>query len=93
MAYAGRLDIGLLRVQGVLEMWRRGTDLRARMSKTAFYRTRQELLTAVGVDIASAPPKVPAATEIASAALDPQGWDPEPLEGYAWNPEGQRNLV
>jgi hypothetical protein len=88
------LEVSLpVRLQGILEMWRSGIDLRTRLSKPTFYRTRAELLKQIGVDIASPPPKVPAATELQAAALDPSGWDPEPLEGYAWDPRQRDHLV
>jgi hypothetical protein len=77
-----------------LVLWRAGADLRALLgSKATYYRHRQQLLKAVGVDIASPPPKTPAAPGGASLGLDQKGWDPEPLEGYAWTPEGQHPLV
>ena len=63
------------------------------MGRNTFYFHRRELLKAVGVDIASPPPKKMAATEAPALVLDPKGWDPEPLEGYVWDPEGQRRLV
>jgi len=76
-----------------LKLWRAGEDLRALMAHNTFYRHRRELLKAVGVDIASPPPKSTAATQAPVAVLDPKGWDPEPLEGYVWDPEGQHRLV
>lgn len=75
-----------------MAMWRAGLDLRGLLSHSTFYRHRRELLDQMGVDIAAPPPKVSAPTETAPAALDAKGWDPEPLEGYAWNPN-PRNLV
>jgi len=76
-----------------LELWRAGTDPRSLMGRNTFYFHRRELLKAVGVDIASPPPKKTAAAEAPALVLDPKGWDPEPLEGYVWDPEGQRRLV
>ena len=93
MTEADMLETGLTtRLRGTLAIWRTGVDLRTVLSKSAFYRQRRELLEMMGVDIASPPPKKEAATEIPPATLDPAGWDPEPLEGYAWNPR-QRDLV
>ena len=74
-----------------LELWRAGKDLRTIMANGTFYRHRRHLLLKCGVDIASPPPKVPAATDAQAVGLDPSGWDPEPLQGYAWNPR-QRDL-
>lgn len=79
-------------LRGSLAMWRTGVDLRTVLPKNTFYRHRRELLEAVGVDIASPPPKRDAPAEIPSATLDPAGWDPEPIEGYAWNPR-QRDIL
>lgn len=79
-------------LRGSLAMWRAGVDLRTSLSKASFYRQRRELLEAVGVDIASPPPKRDAAAEVPPATLDPKGWDPEPLQGYAWNPR-QRDIL
>lgn len=89
------LEVSLpVRLQGTLALWRQGVDLRQRMTERTFYRTRAELLRTVAVDIASPPPaEVPAATETQSSALDPAGWDPEPLEGYAWDPRQRDHLV
>lgn len=81
-----------VRLQGVLALWRDGADLRRRMTTRTFYRVRAELLKSVGVDVASPPPKIAAAAEARGSALDPAGWDPEPLEGYLWNPR-QRDLA
>jgi len=70
-----------------LALWRAGVDLRDMLSRNTYYKHRRQLLDQVGVDIASPPPpKVPAAADAPTSALDPKGWDPEPLEGYAWNP-------
>jgi hypothetical protein len=68
-------------------------DLRVLLSNATFYRHRRSLLEEMGVDIASPPPKKVAPTEVTATALDPKGWDPDPLEGYAWNSEGQSRLV
>lgn len=88
------LEVSLpFKLQGTLAMWRTGADLRARMSHNTFYVHRRALLKAMGIDIAVPPPKVPSATELPAAVLDPKGWDPEPLEGYAWNPGQRDHLV
>ena len=87
MVEADMLEVELPRyLQGTLAMWRQGTDLRAVLSKTSFYRQRRELLAQIGVDIAAAPPpKTAARADAPAPTLDPKGWDPEPLEGYVWN--------
>lgn len=83
-----------VRLQGVLEMWRNGLDLRDRMPKRTFYRTRRELLDGIGVDIASPPPRDAAASDVHGTALDSSRWDPEPLEGYSWDEaKRQRELA
>lgn len=69
-----------------LGAWRGGTDMRQVMSKTAFYRTRRELLDAVGVDIASPAPPVSLGVPEGSSGLDPAGWDPEPLAAHYVEP-------
>ncbi len=76
-----------------LALWRTGADARSVLSKNTYYKHRRQLLDYMGVDIASPPPKRAAATEAPATVLDPKGWDPEPLEGYVWDPEGQRRLV
>jgi hypothetical protein len=81
------------KLQATLAVWRQGTDPRLLMARNTFFVHRRELLKAIGVDIASPPPKHVAPTEVASPVLDAQGWDPQPLEGYAWNPDGQARLV
>lgn len=73
------------RLRMALMAWRAGNDLRALHSKSAFYRMRQELLEAVGIDIAAAPPSL---GEVSTrASLDPAGWDPEPLDAHMHAPD------
>jgi len=95
MLESDMLEVSLpLHLRRTLELWRSGADMRPLLgSRESFYRHRRALLKAVGVDIASPPPKRAAAPEAPGAELDPRGWDPEPLEGYVWNPEGQQRLT
>ena len=71
-----------------LAAWRGGKDLRAIMSKPTFYRVRRELLTTVGVDIASPPPTLARDARTEGSALDPAGWDPEPIKAHFVEPDG-----
>lgn len=67
--------------------WRGGADLRAIMSRASFYRVRRELLAATGIDIAAPPPALVAPEPVqANAALDPAGWDPEPIASHLVEP-------
>lgn len=70
-----------------LAAWRGGKDLRSVMTKPTFYRVRRELLTAIGVDIASPPPVV-RQVRTEGSALDPSGWDPEPIAANLVEPHG-----
>lgn len=73
-----------------LGAWRSGMDLREVMSVRTFYRTRRELLDAIGVDVASPPPPREEAASVAGhVALDPSGWDPEPLRSHLVEPRGE----
>lgn len=73
-----------------LGAWRSGMDLREVMSVRTFYRTRRELLNAIGVDVASPPPPREEAASVAGhVALDPSGWDPEPLRSHLVEPRGE----
>lgn len=74
-------------LQGVLALWRQGRDLRQVYPKPTFYRHRAALLHTLGVDIAAPPPKKAPAAPESGQLLDPAGWDPEPLEGHAWEPD------
>lgn len=71
--------------------WRGGADLRKVYARRTWYRVRRELLDACGVDIAS-PYVPPQAASSASAALDPRGWDPEPLKALAHEPDPSLRL-
>lgn len=83
------------RLRGVLALWRQGADLRSVYPKPTFYRHRRELLDAVGVDIASPPPKgdTLASTPTVSGGLDAKGWDPEPIESLVYHPDPQLTLA
>ena len=70
--------------------WRGGADLRKVYARRTWYRVRRELLDAVGVDIAS--PYVPTQSSSAAAALDPKGWDPEPLKAHVHEPDPSLRL-
>lgn len=65
-----------------LAAWRGGADLRKMLSKTTFYRVRQEILQVAGVDIASPPPAPESVERLAGARLDAAGWDPEPIAAH-----------
>lgn len=69
--------------RAALELWRHGVDLREIYPKPTFYRHRRSLLATLGVDIASPPSEKPAWPN-SKQLLDEKGWDPEPLDGYAW---------
>ena len=74
-----------------LLLWRGGTDLRKIYPQRTWYRLRRELLDAVGVDIGS--PYVPPQAESPTvAALDPNGWDPEPLKAHVHEPDPSLRL-
>lgn len=76
---------------GYLARWRTGEDLRRKLARNTFYRTRTAIKAAVGVDIA-APPVKPASDASSAgpgivAALDPAGWDPEPIKAHLFEPD------
>ena len=76
---------------GYLARWRTGEDLRRKLARKTFYRTRTAIKAAVGVDIA-APPVKPASDASSAgpgivAALDPAGWDPEPIKAHLFEPD------
>ena len=97
MVEVDMLEAGLpAELRKTIALWRTGADLRTFLSKATFYRHRQVLLRELGVDIASPPPATADKTGALAdtpAGLDPKGWDPEPLEGYAWTPDGTGTLV
>lgn len=70
------------RHRSAIALWRTGNDLRLIWPTRTFYRLRQELLEAIGVDIASPPPAV----EDVSPTLEPAGWDPEPIQELKFEP-------
>ena len=74
--------------RAVLRLWRVGADLREIYPQNTFYRHRRALLELVGVDIAN-PPASEAAAKETPAALDPAGWDPEPIESCQVEPSEQ----
>jgi len=82
MADQSRTDQAAL---GYLARWKTGEDLRLRLTKPTFYRWRQRILADFGVDIATPPVQAP--TQVITAALDPLGWDPEPIEGNFHRPD------
>jgi II/X family phage/plasmid replication protein len=71
-----------------LAAWRGGADLRGIMTRRTFYRVRRDLLTTVGVDIASPPPTLARDARTEGSALDPAGWDPEPIKAHFVEPDG-----
>jgi hypothetical protein len=75
------------RLQGALSLWREGRDLRGIYSRPTFYRYRAEILKLAGIDI-SIPPASDAPST-ARSALDPAGWDPEPLKAYTVPPRAE----
>ena len=70
-------------LQAVIRLWRHGEDLREVYSKSAFYRYRKQLMTALGVDIAS--PPVLDAMPMHTTNLKDENWDPEPLEDFPYD--------
>lgn len=76
------------RLQGTLALWRAGRDLRPLMSKNTFYTHRREILKACAIDIA-VPPLDEVNAETVRAALDPAGWDPEPIASHLVEPRDE----
>jgi hypothetical protein len=74
-----------------LAAWRGGADLRGMLSKSGFYKVRRQLLDAVAVDIAAPPPPAASVARLSGAALDPAGWDPEPLAAHYVEPGDERS--
>ena len=72
-------------LRGYLARWRVREDLRASLSHNTYYRVRRELLQRVGVDIAT-PPNPNPDHAAAGGQLPPEGWDPEPLREYLFEP-------
>lgn len=69
-----------LKLRAVLASWESGRDLRALYPHNTFYRHRRGILDTLGIDIAVPPPPSSDKPENSPArALDPKGWDPEPL--------------
>lgn len=74
------------RLRGVLALWRQGDDLRAIYPTRTFYRHRQDILKASGIDIAVPPSTEHHQDQEVHSELDPSGWDPEPLKAYSVQP-------
>lgn len=72
-------------LQGTVALWRQGSDLRNLLPKNTYYRHRREILKACGIDI-SVPPASEVAQETVRTALDPAGWDPEPIASHLVEP-------
>ena len=70
---------------GYLARWKVGEDLRLKLSKPTYYRVRRELLNHAGVDIAS-PPNPDTSQAFTQGTLPPEGWDPEPIREYLYEP-------
>jgi len=67
--------------KGFYLRWKNGEDLRQSLTKTTYYRVRQGILKAVGVDIATPPNATPTSDcKPVKTCLDASGWDPQPLE-------------
>lgn len=77
-----------------LAAWRGGADLRELMSRPTFYRVRRDILVLAGVDVSVPPPSRGGVVEVdAVAALDPAGWDPEPLAAHYVEPDHQLPML
>jgi hypothetical protein len=72
-------------LRGYLARWKVGEDLRGSLPHNTYYRVRRELLQRAGVDIASAP-RADTDHAFTAGTLPPQGWDPEPIEEYLYEP-------
>jgi len=73
--------------KAALELWRRGLDVRTIYPERTFYRYRRGLLHTLGVDISVPPAPEEKASSDSRPVLDPSRWDPEPLDGHAWEPQ------
>ena len=71
--------------RAVFELWRSGKDLRSIYPKPTFYRHRKAILAVLGVDIAS-PPSTDSDSPGSSPVLNPERFDPEPLESRLVEP-------
>jgi II/X family phage/plasmid replication protein len=66
-----------LRLRSLVGIWQQGADLRKEMTKPTFYRTRREILSKTGIDIAE-PKEVESKSQIVE--LMEINWDPQPVE-------------
>lgn len=67
--------------------WQSGEDLRRILTRPTFYRLRNGIKNAVGVDIAVSPASTPIEEKKpAKIDLDASGWDPEPIEHKLFRP-------
>lgn len=73
------------RLQGTIALWRSGRDLRSLLPRNTFYRHRQEIMKACGIDIAVPPIDAPEAAAV-RVGLDPSGWDPQPIASHLVEP-------
>jgi len=73
------------RQQLVFSAWSSGKDLRAILSKSAFYRVRNQLILLCGVDI-SIPPTI---QEVSTKplSLHSENWDPQPIQELFFEPK------
>jgi len=93
MADQARMDHAML---GYLARWKTGEDLRGKMksgqlTEKTFYKWRKRILEACGVDISNPPPSGDVET-VDSVALDPAGWDPEPIKTKFYTPDPELPL-
>lgn len=72
------------RQQLVFSAWASGKDLRAILSKTAFYKVRNQLIELCGVDISLPPTIQPNPTK--PLRIDSPGWDPSPISELFFEP-------
>lgn len=85
-------------LRGVIALWREGKDLRTLYKKPTFYRHRQAILTAVGIDIASSPNDSHASKRVGTVQkqdifdtkmvrVEPDGQFSSKLDPSGWDPE------
>lgn len=76
--------------KGIYLRWQAGEDLRHTLTKTTYYRVRNELKSLVGVDI-SVPPSATIAEDKKPVRIDlnASGWDPEPLKHRMFTPRDE----
>lgn len=71
--------------KAVINLWQSGIDLRTVYPKNTFYRHRRDILTATGIDISSSPTDTDD-SKVIDSQIDPEGWDPEPIQEYLVKP-------